>query len=376
VTPLINKPRILETFLALVTTDSQTKQEGRMADVLQARLTAMGFTVQRDKAGEAIGGETGNIVARLKGTRPGPAILFSAHMDRVSPGTGIKPQVIDGVITSDGTTILGADDAGGLAAILEGVQSAVEQSIDRPDIEVVFTIAEESGLFGSKYLDLSLVTAKEAFVVDSSTPVGSVITQAPAFTEVAFRVIGKAAHGGVEPEKGISALLVAAHALTRMKLGRIDAETTANLGVAKGGAATNVVMERMEMKGDVRSLVTSKMEAQVAHMKEVFEQTAAAFGARVDADIEPSFGPLNLKQGDVVVDRACAAIRRVGLEPVLRATGGGSDANVYNTRGIMACNLGAGYRGAHSTKESLPVAELERAGEVVFALVQESGERA
>jgi len=365
------RSRILDTFLTLVTTDTQTKREGRMADLLQSRLEAMGFSVQRDDAGERIGGETGNLIARRKGTSGSAPLLLCAHMDRVSPGTGIKPQIKDGVITSDGTTILGADDAAGLTAILEGIQRAIDEGVPMPDIEVVFTIAEEGGLNGSKNLDFSLLTAREAYIIDSSTPVGSIINQAPAQTKVTYRVIGKAAHGGVEPEKGINALVVAAHALTRMKLGRIDEETTANLGLAQGGKATNVVMETFEMKGDVRSLVTEKMEAQIRHMTEVFERTAAEFGARVEADIQFAYGPVNLKPDHVVLQRASAAIRRAGLSPSLRATGGGSDANIFNTKGIPACNLGTGYRGAHSLNESIEVAELERAVDVVFALIQE-----
>ncbi|HEY8347537.1 MAG TPA: M20/M25/M40 family metallo-hydrolase [Symbiobacteriaceae bacterium] len=372
---MINQSRILETFLTLVQTDTQTKSEGRMADLLQARLEAMGFIVQRDDAGQRIGGETGNLIARLKGTKGGMPLLLCAHMDRVSPGTGIKPQIKDGVITSDGTTILGADDAAGLAAILEGIQSALEHGIDRPDLEVVFTIAEEGGLNGSKNMDFSLITAKMGYVLDSSGPVGVVINRAPAQTKVTYRVIGKAAHGGVEPEKGINALYVAAHALTRMKLGRIDAETTANLGIAKGGTATNAVMETFEMKGDVRSLVMEKMEAQLQHMAEVFEQTAREFGARVEREEVFAYGPVNLQPGDPVLELASAAIRRIGLTPELRSTGGGSDANVLGTQGIAVCNLAVGYEGAHSVNERLPVKELERAGELVYALIQEYASR-
>lgn len=372
---MINKDRILETFLALVTTDSKTKSEGQIADVLQKRLEAMGFTCERDDAGQKIGGETGNLIAKLPGNKPGTPLLFSSHMDRVNPGLGIKPEIRDGVIYSDGTTILAADDVAGLSSILEAIQSAIEKGIDRPDLEVVFTIAEEGGLNGSKNLDFSRLTAKEAYIVDSGTPVGSIINKAPAQTKLTYRVVGKAAHGGVEPEKGISALYVAAEALTRMKLGRIDAETTANLGLAQGGAATNIVMETFEMKGDARSLVTEKMEAQVAHMTEVFEKVCAEKGAKLEADIQFSYGPVNLKPGDMVLEMASKAIRRCGMEPTLAATGGGSDANVYNTKGLMATNLGCGYKGAHTLKEHMPIANLEKLGEVCFALIQEYAAR-
>ena len=368
---MINKERILNTFLELVTTDSQTRQEGQMADLLEKRLVKLGFSVQRDSAGIALGGETGNLIAKLPGTRIGRPLLLCSHMDRVSPGLGIRPQIRDGIIYSDGTTILGADDAAGLASILEAVESAIERGIERPDLEVAFTIAEEGGLNGAKNLDFSLLTAKEAYIVDSGTAVGSIINQAPAQTKVTYRVIGKAAHGGVEPEKGISALTVAAHALTRMTLGRIDEETTANLGIAKGGEATNIVMEIFEIKGDARSLVTEKMEAQVAHMTETFETVCQEMGAKLEANIQFSYGPVNLKPGDEALERASAAVRRVGLEPQLQATGGGSDANVFNTKGIQATNLGCGYKGAHGLNESQPVAALEQIGAVVYALIEE-----
>lgn len=368
---MINKERILDTFLTLVQTDSQTRKEGKIADALQSRLESWGFTVERDKAGEIIGGETGNLIAKLKGTKPGKPLLLCAHMDRVSPGVGIKPQIKDGVITSDGTTILASDDIGGVSGILEGIQTALEQKLDRPDLEVVFTIAEEGGLNGSKNLDFSKLTAKEAYIIDSSTPVGSIITRAPGQTKITYRIHGKTAHGGVEPEKGINALYVAAQALTKMKLGRIDSETTANIGIAQGGVATNAVMEVFEMKGDARSLVVSKMEAQVAHMNEVFEATCREAGARLETAHVFAYGPVNLQPGDEVLQLASAAIRRIGLEPELRATGGGSDANIFNTKGLAACDLGCGYRGAHSLSESIEIAELEKLGDLVVALIQE-----
>lgn len=368
---MINQDRLLETFLTLVTTDSATRKEGRMADLLQARLEALGFTVERDNAGQVIGGETGNLIARLKGTRPGKTLLLCSHMDRVSPGLGIKPVIRDGVIYSDGTTILAADDCTGLATILEGIQTALEAGIDRPDIEVVFTIAEEGGLNGSKNLDFSKLTATEAYVFDSDKPVGCLIGQAPAQTKFTYRIIGKAAHGGVEPEKGINALYVASAAIGRMKLGRIDFETTANIGLAAGGTATNAVMEVFEVKGDARSLVVEKMNAQVAHMTQVFEETCREFGARLEKEILFSYGPVNLKPGNPALERASAAVRRIGLEPQVKATGGGSDANIFNTHGINATVFGCGYRGEHSVEENQPIADLNKVGELVVALIQE-----
>jgi tripeptide aminopeptidase len=368
---MINKERILQTFLTLVTTDSATKKEGKIADLLQSRLEAMGFTCERDNAGQIIGGETGNLIGRLKGTRPGKTLLMSSHMDRVAPGLGIKPVIRDGVIYSDGTTILAADDCTGLAAILEAVQTALESGMERPDIEVVFCIAEEGGLNGSKNLDFSKLKATEAYVFDSDKPVGCLIGQAPAQTKFTYRIVGKAAHGGVEPEKGINALYVASAAIGRMKLGRIDHETTANIGLASGGTATNAVMEVFEVKGDARSLVTEKMNAQVEHMTQVFEETCREFGARLEKEILFSYGPVNMKPGNEALERASAALRSLGLDPQVKATGGGSDANIFNTNGINATVFGCGYREEHSVNEYQPIADLEKVGEIAVALIRE-----
>lgn len=368
---MINRERIMKTFLSLVTTDSGSRQEGKLADVLQQKLEELGFEVRRDDTGAKIGGDTGNLVARLPGTKHTKTLMMTAHMDRVTPGFGIKPQIRDGFVYSDGTTILGADDAAGCAAILEGVNSALEKGVDRPDIEVVFTVGEEIGLMGSKNLDLSKMTATEAYVLDSSTPVGCMIVKAPAQAKLNFKVIGKAAHGGVEPEKGINALQTASKAIAKMKLGRIDEETTANFGIVKGGAATNIVMETVEILGDARSLKMEKLEAQVAHMTQCFDEACKEMGATYEREYQVSYGPLNLKDDDLVVKLASAAIKQAGLEPEKRATGGGSDANMFNTRGLLAINLGCGYKSGHSLTESQSVAGLEKLAEVVLGLVQE-----
>ncbi|HYF81070.1 MAG TPA: M20/M25/M40 family metallo-hydrolase [Symbiobacteriaceae bacterium] len=368
---MINKDRILGTFMELVTTDSATKQEGKIAALLQQKLEAMGFTVEYDDAGQKIGGEVGNLIAKLPGNAGKKPLLLCSHMDRVTPGFGIKPQIRDGVIYSDGSTILASDDCTGLSAILEGIQTAIEQNLPRPDIEVVFTIAEEGGLNGSKNLDYSRLKATEAYVIDSSTPVGSLITKAPAQTKFTYRIVGKAAHGGVAPEKGINALYVAAAAIRKMKLGRIDHETTANIGIASGGTATNAVMETFEMKGDARSLVVEKMNAQVEHMNQVMEETCAQFGARLEKDIQFSYGSVNLQPGNEALERASAAVRRIGMEPTYAATGGGADANLFNTKGIAATDLGCGYVNPHGLDEYQPISELEKIGDLVVALIAE-----
>jgi tripeptide aminopeptidase len=367
---VVNSERILETFLTLVQTDSKTLDEAKMADALQAMMEGMGFTCERDDAGVVNGGTTGNLICRLPGTVPGRPLLLCAHMDRVTPGLGIKPVVRDGYVYSDGTTILAADDCGGLTGIVEGLRHALEAGVDRPDIEVVFTIGEEGGMYGARHLDLTKLKAKECYVYDSSTPVGSLIVKAPAAASVEITVIGKAAHGGVAPEKGINALQVAAHALTKLRMGRIDEETTSNLGVARGGEATNIVMERFYIKGDARSIDMAKLDEQCRHIEEVFTQTAAEWGARVELDIDKRYGAVNLTEADPIVQRSMAAFRAAGIEPVLRATGGGSDANMFNARGLLAMNHGCGYTNAHGLDEKQSIEDLEKLVRFTVELVK------
>jgi tripeptide aminopeptidase len=368
--PVLQKDRILETFLTLVQTDTQTRDEVLMADRLQSMMEALGFTCHRDETGTKIGGTTGNLICRLPGTGKGRPLLLCAHMDRVTPGRGIKPVVQDGWVYSDGTTILGADDAGGLTGIVEGIRHALEQGVERPDIEVVFTVAEEGGLYGAQHLDLSALTATECYILDSSTPVGSLIVQAPAQASIKIQVIGRAAHGGVAPEKGINALQVAAHALTQIRQGRIDAETTTNFGIARGGEATNIVMERFEILGDARSLDLAKLQAQCEHVEAEFRKAAAAFGAEVVVQIEQKYGAVNFTEADPIVQRAMAAFRAAGIEPVLRATGGGSDANMLNGRGLVALNHGCGYTNAHALTEKQSIEDLYKLVAYVVELIK------
>lgn len=367
---VVNSERILQTFLTLVQTDTKTLDEAKMADGLQAMMEGLGFSCERDDAGAANGGTTGNLICRLPGTGGGRPLLLCAHMDRVTPGLGIKPVVKDGFVYSDGTTILGADDAGGLTGIVEGLRHALEAGGGRPEIEVAFTIGEEGGMYGSAHLDLTRLKAKECYVIDSSSPVGSLIVKAPAAASVEVTVIGKAAHGGVAPEKGINALQVAAHALTKLRQGRIDEETTCNLGIARGGEANNIVMERFKMTGDTRSISMAKLDAQIEHITEVFTQTAAEWGARVELKIEKKYGAVNLTEADSIVQRSLAAFQAAGIETNLRATGGGSDANMLNMRGMLSLNHGCGYTNAHGLDEKQSIADLEKLVRFVAELVK------
>lgn len=364
--------RVLDLLLELVTTDSASFKERAMADLLTAKLRELEFEVYEDRAGEAVGGTTGNLLARLPGLGSKASqdpLLFSAHMDRVAGGLGIRPVIRDDVVCSDGTTILGSDDAAGLASILEGIRVARETGLDRPPVEVVFTICEENGLLGSQNLDYSWLTAKQGFVMDSGGPVGTVILQGPYQSRVNAVMHGRSAHAGVAPEKGVSAIQAASAAIARMRLGRIDAQTTANIGVIQGGVATNIVPDRVEIKGEARSLDGSTLRLQVQHMVGSFEQAAAEAGAQAEVEVQEMYPGFHLPESAPVVQRAVKAIRQLGRENILQATGGGSDANIFNGHGIPTVALGLGYEEVHSFNERIPVAQLVLAAQLVTQLI-------
>ena len=358
----VDESRVLDLFLQLVRIDSPSGHEAEVAERLETELRALGCEARRD--------ETGNVIGR----RPGrgalagrPPMLLSAHMDTVQPGIGVQPVVENGVVRTSGTTILGADDKAGLAAILEALR--VTQETDCRPVEVAFSVQEETGLSGSKGMDTSAFEARQAVVLDSNNAVGSIVNQAPAADKLRAVVHGKAAHAGVSPELGVSAIHAVSKALAKMSLGRIDPETTANVGTINGGTADNIIPDRVELVGGARSRSEAKLNAQIAHMKGLLEREAAAMGARAEVEVERSYGAIDVAPDSALIKELEAAIRRVGLEPQLLPTGGGSDANIFNDRGIEAVNLGVGYRDMHSTQETMAVADLVKVTEIVVEVL-------
>jgi tripeptide aminopeptidase len=278
----------------------------------------------------------------------------------------------DGIIYSDGTTILGGDDKSGIAAILEAVRYIKENNIPHGDIEVAFTIAEESGMHGAKNMDYSWLKSKLAFVLDSSGSVGSVVIQAPAQYKTYSTIKGKASHAGVAPEDGISAIQVAARAIENMKLLRVDEETTANIGSITGGGATNIVCDKVDLAMEARSLVRSKVEAQAKHMLECIENACREFGAEHETKQSLSYPEVNLKKDAAIVELVGAAIRKIGLEPSLKSTGGGSDTNIISGKGLQAVTLGIGMSNVHTTSEYIAISDMEKTAELVAAIIREA----
>jgi len=368
---LINQERLLDEFLELVQIDSETKHEAKINKVLKDKLLDMGFTVEEDDAAAKTGHEANNLIATLEGNAKGPTILFSSHMDTVMPGNGVKPQVRDGYVYSDGTTILGADDKAGIAAIFEAIRTLKEKNLPHPTIQVVLTVGEESGLIGSRAMDASLLKAEMGFILDSEGPVGKITVAGAGQYRIISKIHGKAAHAGVNPEDGVSAITVASKAISRMPLGRIDADTTANVGKFEGGKAFNVVTDYVEIWSEARSLVMDKLEEQVKKMTTAFEEAAAEMGAHCENEVIFMYHGYKYNEDTPVVKKAINAVKRVGREPDLVSSGGGSDGNVFNGYGVPSVNFGIGYEEIHTKNERMPIAELYKAAELVLAIIEE-----
>lgn len=362
----LNEKRLVDTFLKLVRTDSESLNEKAMQELVVRELKEIGCRVTVDNAGKKY--ETnaqGNVIAFLPGTVKSAPFVLCSHLDTVPPGNGIKPVVKKDCITSDGTTVLGGDDKAGVAIILEILRTLKEQKPAHPPVEVVFTLTEESGMLGAKNLDHKKVKGREGLILDSEE-LDFLLVQGPAVNTIDVQITGLAAHAGVAPEKGISALDVAVYALSQMKLGRIDKDTVANFGVVQGGSATNVVMPHLFLKGEARSLVNAKLAKQTAHMKACFDKAVKHFTKKIDGKMckptvkfvaEERYPAVRVEKTHPMVKSAVAAAKQLGvtLKPI--ACGGGSDANVLAAKGFTLPNLGVGVRDCHTTKEKLILKE-------------------
>lgn len=366
----VNTQRLLDQFVELVKISSPSRQEGAFAEYMRQKLADIGFTVETDSAGEAINGDSGNIIATLPGTKSAAVLMFCCHMDTVHPCKDIQPIVEDDVIHTDGTTILSGDDKGGIAAILEAIRQVKEQEIAHGPIQVVLTIGEEIGMYGSKNLDYSKIKAKKAFILDADGPLGNIVVQGPAKNVIKATIHGKAAHAGMYPEQGINAIQVAARAIDNMKLLRIDADTTANLGTINGGTATNIVTDQVDIVAEARSLSNDKLAAQSQHMKACFEQAAHEFGATVDVKIERSYSAFHLAADDSVILQCIAAMQSLDLKPNLVSTGGGSDCNVFNAQGISAVDIAIGMTDVHTKEESIKISDLKTATRLIIEIIK------
>lgn len=370
---MMRNSRLVNEFIELVQIDSETKHEEKIAPVLIKKLEDLGFSVYQDDAHTRNGHGAGNIIATLNGREDIEPIYFTVHMDTVVPGKGIKPEIRDdGYIYSDGTTILGADDKAGIAALFEMARRLKEQSIEHGTIQFIITAGEENGLRGAKELEREKIIAKYGYAVDSDGKVGGIVVAAPFQAKIEVKIFGKTAHAGVEPEKGISAITLAAKAIAEMKLGRIDHETTANIGRFEGGKATNIVCDEVLILAEARSIQKSKLDYQTKHMKETFEKVAEKLGGRAEMDVQIMYPGFSVNESDKVVQIAVEAVRNIGRTPQIGVSGGGSDANIISSFGIPTVNLSVGYENIHTTKERMPIEELEKLADLLVEIVKSS----
>lgn len=377
---MFNALRMIDHFVRLVQIDSLSKKEKAVALVLQKELEALGAKVEFDEADKAVGGEIGNLIARIPGTDPSRRpLLLSAHMDTVVPGEGIKPIVDGRKIRSDGTTILGGDDKSGISIIIEALRTLREKKLPHGEIEIAFTICEEFGLLGAKHLDFSRLKSHDGLVLDCDN-VNILFTKSPSSDRLEFKVHGLEAHAGVCPERGLSAVQIAADAISRMKLGRIDSETTANIGIIQGGSATNIVPNYVYVKAETRSHNEEKLAAQTGHMRECFRKAAEKFWidlegkritGRVEENIWRDYDRMNVPENAPIVQAVMRAAQALSYKVRTQATGGGCDANVFNKKGITVANLGTGMHDIHTVKEWLAIDEMNQAAEIVLETVQQ-----
>ncbi len=378
---MVQKERLTDTFLELVKIDSISKKEGKISKYLTKKLEDLGGTVTIDSAGKKIGGETGNLIARIPGNlKDVPPMLFNSHLDTVSPGEGIQAKLEKGTFRSDGSTILGADDKSGIAIILEAIRIIRENKIFCGDLELVFTVGEEIGLLGAKNLDYSLIKSKFGYSLDSSSPDGLTI-KTPAANRMELKIIGLASHAGIEPEKGINAIKIASEGISRIKLGRIDHETTANIGQISGGTATNIIPDLVEIKGEARSHSEKKLEIQTEHMLHSFLEIIKKYERkipgngifpRMESNLTKEYPLMNLKEDGKAVRLARKAGNILNKNLKVQVGGGGSDANIFNSRGIETAILGTGMKKIHTVEEYIKIDDMVAVTRLILKIIEEN----
>lgn len=368
----MQQSRLIAEFMKLVQIDSETKHEREICDELIRVFTDLDIDVIEDHTSEQTGHGAGNLIINIPATagmEQVPALLFTCHMDTVVPGKGIRPQLDpDGYIRSDGSTILGSDDKAGIAAMIEVLRVLKEKEIEHGPLQYIITAGEEAGLIGAQALDPARLNAQFGYALDSNEKVGGIAIAAPYQARIKVEIRGKSAHAGVNPEEGISAIQVAAKAVSRMPLGRIDSETSANIGSFEGTGPTNIVCDYVKIQAEARSICKEKLNAQVFKMREAFEAVGKQFGAEIGFESEMTPGFL-FNDEAAIVQLARKAIESIGRKCRTFHSGGGSDANIFNDKGLPTVNLAVGYEHIHTTKEQIPVEELVKLTELVLAII-------
>ena len=367
---MINKERLLNSFLNYVKIDSESTHEKNMADFLKKELEDLGFKVNIDSSSFETGSDTGNIIAYLDGDCCCEPLLLSCHMDTVVPGKGVKPVVKDGFVYSDGSTILGSDDKSGIAEIIEAVRSAKEQNIKTIPLEICFSVCEEIGLLGAKAVDFSKFKSKKALVFDGGGSAGTIVKSAPGQVSFTVDFIGKSSHAGSAPEKGVSAVIAAADAISNMELLRIDEETTANIGTFEASFPTNIVPDKAHIVGEVRSRNIDKLNANVKKIQKAIDDSCEKFGARAETEFKTMYEPYAHSEDFHLIQKVKSACEKLDIPTVVKNGGGGSDANIMNKHGIDAIVLSSGMTKVHTKEEFIKIKDMEDTAEIILELIK------
>lgn len=363
---MLRKDRLRSSFMELLRFNSPSKREGTIAGYLSNVLKDMGLSLAFDSAHRKTGGDVGNLIASLPGDESLPPLMLNAHLDTIEPTENIVIECEGDIIKSDGNTILGADDKSGIACILEILRTLREDNIPHPTIYVVFTVCEEIGLLGAKNLDYSLVSAKMGFVLDTGPPF-KVIFGAPYHNRIDLVVRGRESHAGVSPSKGINAIKVASDAISKITTGKIDEETTANIGVIKGGTATNIIPGMVEIKAEVRSHDEEKLERKTKDIVTKFQNSCDLFETEIDGnkykptircEIVREYNAFRLDRDEELIRRLFEAADWLNIKLETGLGGGGSDGNIFNERGIKTVLVGTGMTNPHAKNEHISLEDM------------------
>jgi tripeptide aminopeptidase len=367
------RERLLDDFVRLCEIESPSRQERKVADAVRADLEALGLQVEEDGTGAETGSSSGNLLARIEGPDDARTVLLCAHLDTVPLAAPVEVHEENGLLTNKNEAILGADNKAAVATILGAARRLTAGAKPPVGVEILFTTCEEHALAGAKAFDRDKLLADFGYVFDHASPIGELITASPTYYRLQADFRGQAAHAGIRPEDGHNAIAAAATAIAAMEIGRLDDQTTANVGEIRGGTAANVVAERCQVVLETRSLDEARAGEVVSSMVDAVTEAASDAECDVETSVERLFRGYKLARTAPVVEVAAQALRDTGSEPVYINTGGGSDANALIAAGLPMLNVANGTARNHQPDESVTIDALERMLDVTLAIVAASG---
>lgn len=371
---MINENRMLNEFIELVSVPCPSKDEKAEAELIMRKLDELGIEYKMDNVNEKTGGNCGNIWAYIKGTvSDAPKLLFEAHMDSVAPTTGTKVVRKDGVLYSDGTTTLGGDDKVGVAGMLEAVRALNEDNVAHGDVQLLFTVSEEIGCLGVVHLDKSFIKADYGYCMDIGGAPGEITYAAPKLYDIYVTVKGKAAHAGIAPEEGVNAIMLAAEAMSKLPAyGRIDNETTFNIGMFNAGVGTNIVCPEAKFVIDMRSLNVAKLEELKDSTMKLIKETVEAGHGEVEFEVVEGCPAVELSQEHPCIQLAQKAAEKLGFPVEMKVTGGCSDGNYLCGYGLPCGLLATGMSNVHTTQEYLKEEDLYNTARWTYEIIKEA----